>query len=378
MDFSVVVLFFVAIKDINFGMSDKSDVLFHVSGKKEVYSLQKSPNSVYSESKDSISPKIATIYKDEIELSVENDSPDTLLLKQDDQLQTSPTLRRTSSKNVAARRVLSKSSGPYAHVQHRICMVSDFFYPNMGGVEMHIWCLAQCLMQRGHKVIILTHSYPGRQGVRYMTNGLKVYYLPLNVVYEQVILPTLCSFFVLFRNIMIREMITIVHGHQSTSVMTNECVLYARTMGIKTCYTDHSIFAFNDLVSININHLLKMTVSDVDHVICVSNTCRENMVLRGHIHPSLVSTIPNAVDTTKFYPNPSKRYPRNTINIIVLCRLVYRKGIDLLVKLIPLLCAKFSKVYFIIGGDGPKKLLLEEMRERCQLYDRLVLHYRYV
>ena len=31
-------------------------------------------------------------------------------------------------------------------------MVSDFFYPNMGGVESHIYQLAQCLIQRGHKV----------------------------------------------------------------------------------------------------------------------------------------------------------------------------------------------------------------------------------
>eukprot|EP01035_Chromulina_nebulosa_P036544 gene36544-49240_t len=29
----------------------------------------------------------------------------------------------------------------------------------MGGVEMHIWCLAQCLLQKGHKVIVVTHNY---------------------------------------------------------------------------------------------------------------------------------------------------------------------------------------------------------------------------
>lgn len=45
--------------------------------------------------------------------------------------------------------------------RHSICMVSDFFYPNMGGVEMHIWCLSQCLLQRNHKVIVITHSYEG-------------------------------------------------------------------------------------------------------------------------------------------------------------------------------------------------------------------------
>eukprot|EP01036_Dinobryon_divergens_P032910 gene32910-42594_t len=200
-----------------------------------------------------------------------------------------------------------------------------------------------------------------RQGVRYMTNGLKVYYLPLTVCFDQVIYPTLFAFFPLFRNILIRERITIVHGHQSSSVLTNECLLYARCMGFRVCYTDHSLFGFSDLASIHMNQLLKMTLSDVDHVICVSNTCRENLVLRACLHPALVSTIPNAVDATRFTPDISKRRPVNTINVVLLSRLVYRKGIDLLVKVIPSVCAKVNNVYFIIGGDGPKKLLLEEM-----------------
>lgn len=60
-------------------------------------------------------------------------------------------------------------------------MVSDFFYPNMGGVESHIYQLSQCLIEKGHKVVIATHAYGHRSGVRYLTNGLKVYYLPLQV-----------------------------------------------------------------------------------------------------------------------------------------------------------------------------------------------------
>uniref|UniRef100_A0A452SE99 PIGA GPI anchor biosynthesis domain-containing protein n=1 Tax=Ursus americanus TaxID=9643 RepID=A0A452SE99_URSAM len=68
---------------------------------------------------------------------------------------------------------------------HNICMVSDFFYPNMGGVESHIYQLSQCLIERGHKVIIVTHAYGDRKGIRYLTNGLKVYYLPLKVMYNQ-------------------------------------------------------------------------------------------------------------------------------------------------------------------------------------------------
>lgn len=37
----------------------------------------------------------------------------------------------------------------------RILMVSDFLYPNAGGVENHIYQLSQCLISRGHKVVIL-------------------------------------------------------------------------------------------------------------------------------------------------------------------------------------------------------------------------------
>lgn len=53
-------------------------------------------------------------------------------------------------------------------------MVCDFFYPRLGGVEMHIWSLSQCLLRRGHRVVVITHGYDNRKGVRYMTNGLKV------------------------------------------------------------------------------------------------------------------------------------------------------------------------------------------------------------
>jgi hypothetical protein len=34
----------------------------------------------------------------------------------------------------------------------RIAMLSDFFYPNVGGVEGHIYQLSQCLIKRGNKV----------------------------------------------------------------------------------------------------------------------------------------------------------------------------------------------------------------------------------
>lgn len=55
-----------------------------------------------------------------------------------------------------------------------ICLVCDFFYPRLGGVEVHIYQLSAALIRRGCKVIIITHHYKNRQGIRYMGNGVKV------------------------------------------------------------------------------------------------------------------------------------------------------------------------------------------------------------
>ncbi len=43
------------------------------------------------------------------------------------------------------------SAGP-GQRRHRILMASDFFYPNIGGIETHILQLSQRLLARGHKV----------------------------------------------------------------------------------------------------------------------------------------------------------------------------------------------------------------------------------
>jgi phosphatidylinositol glycan class A protein len=253
-----------------------------------------------------------------------------------------------------------------------ICMVSDFFYPNMGGVESHLYCISQKLIQRGHKIVVVTHSYGDRAGVRYLTNGLKVYYIPHIIVYAEASLPTFYTLFPIMRSIFIREKIDIVHAHQAFSTMAHEAILHSRTMGIKTIFTDHSLFGFADVSGILTNKMLKFTLSDVDHVICVSHTSKENTVLRAALYPHQVSVIPNAVVASQFRPN-SNRKSDSCITIVVVSRLVYRKGMDLLAAVIPKICSVDDKVKFIIAGDGPKRIDLEQMREKNLLQDRVEL-----
>jgi glycosyltransferase involved in cell wall biosynthesis len=290
----------------------------------------------------------------------------------------------------------------------RILMISDFFYPNFGGVENHIYELSQCFLSRGHHVVVMTHAYGDRTGVRYVTNGLKVrsrsstrvgpardrnssavdpVALPLLHLPD----PTCCVCRVhdtqrcqiatgwsragvlraaaavpperhhahaLWRlaaaalhphpgahpsgalpacwaarmsEVMNTQApvtcqghyhpacssgdisgnagdyacgVVQVHGHQAFSVLANEAMLHARTMGCAVVFTDHSLFGFADAASICTNKVLKWTLSDVQAVVCVSHTSKENTVLRACLPSRRVFVIPNAVDTSKFEPFP--------------------------------------------------------------------------
>ncbi|TQS31490.1 hypothetical protein Golomagni_08225, partial [Golovinomyces magnicellulatus] len=267
---------------------------------------------------------------------------------------------------------------------YNIAMCCDFFFPQPGGIEAHIYQVASKLIDRGHKVIIITHAYDDRKGVRYLTNGIKVYHVPFFIIYRQGTFPTVFSFFPIFRNICIREQIEIVHGHGSLSSICNEAILHARAMGLRTVFTDHSLFGFADAGSILTNKLLKFTLSDVDHSICVSHTCKENTVLRASLDPLMVSVIPNAVVAENFRPKnyqssqdgfvpetPRRFRPNDMITIVVISRLFYNKGTDLLTAAIPRILENHPNTRFIIAGSGPKAIDLEQMIETNVLQDRV-------
>ncbi|CCE81701.1 Piso0_002366 [Millerozyma farinosa CBS 7064] len=257
---------------------------------------------------------------------------------------------------------------------YNVAMVTDFFYPQPGGVEFHVYHLSQKLIDLGHSVVIITHDYGSRTGIRTLTNGLKVYYVPFSIIHRNSTSPTVFSAFPILRNIFIRESIDIVHGHGSLSTLCHEGILHGRTMGLKTVFTDHSLFGFSDVYSIIGNKLLKFTLSDIGHVICVSHTCKENTVLRASIDPLDVSVIPNAVIADDFKPSPVKKpSPKKSLTIVVISRLFQNKGADLLTAIIPIICANHPEVNFLIAGDGPKFLDLEQMREKYYLQEKVKL-----
>ncbi len=115
---------------------------------------------------------------------------------------------------------------------------------------------------------------------------------------------------------------------------------------------------------------------------------KENTVLRASLDPLMVSVIPNAVVAENFKPlshgaeqtdqgfghNPRPAHqlgPHDTITIVVISRLFYNKGTDLLTAAIPRILENHPNTRFIIAGSGPKEIDLKQMIEQNVLQDRV-------
>ncbi|PBK83527.1 PIGA-domain-containing protein [Armillaria gallica] len=244
-----------------------------------------------------------------------------------------------------------------------IAMITDFFHPNVGRAENHVYVLSANLIKRGYKVIVITHSHSHRVGIRWLLPSLKVYYLPFVPIASSATLPNFFTFLPYLRTILIREHIHLIHAHASLSSLGHEGLLPS-TWRLNSVH--HSLFGFEDAASILTNKLLAGTLRNVDAVICVSHTGRENTVLRGELFDQSGRVQGNSLFGL------GRRSLAILCPIVVLSRLAYRKGIDLLITTAPRICSAFANVRFVVGGDGPKLVDLQ-MREKHNIQDCIEL-----
>jgi phosphatidylinositol glycan class A protein len=99
-----------------------------------------------------------------------------------------------------------------------------------------------------------------------------VYYIPFVPIASSATLPQFFTFLPYLRTILIREHIQLIHAHASLSALGHEGILHSHLLGVRTVFTDHSLFGFDDAASILTNKLLAGTLKNVDAVICVSHT----------------------------------------------------------------------------------------------------------
>lgn len=240
----------------------------------------------------------------------------------------------------------------------KIALVSEYYYPLLGGITEHVYNLARTLEARGHDVTVITHNIrprsshhypdePVRFRVKRFGRGIPIY---SNGSFARVTISRTLQ--ADLREYFDRERFDVIHAHSPlTPILPMAAIRQSNAPA--TVGTFHTYFEKSRGYS-----LLKNTVDEfmnmMDGRIVVSEACVHAL---SRYFDSEYRVIPNGVDPDYFHPGAvsDPAFDDGKLNILFVGRFDPRNGLRTMLEAFKLVKREFDRCRLIIVGDGPLK-----------------------
>lgn len=256
----------------------------------------------------------------------------------------------------------------------KICMILSTPFPPKEGIGYYTYNLSKKLIEKGHKVVVITRGSLGRTQ-REIFDGIEVVRTPFIPIYPFYL--RIHSFFV---NKVFKSMepdIDIVHIHSPLPPFVKTSC--PKLLTIHTpMLTDNkyirirSVYSFLTKISARfVSYPLELKhIKSSDMITTVSESVAKELD-EYDLNSDQVSLVYNGVDEDFFKPNnkseKSKKY------IMYAGRIDQEKGVFDLVECARSICSQRSDVYFMIAGDGRDLNRLIKKIKKAGIQDRFIL-----
>lgn len=263
----------------------------------------------------------------------------------------------------------------------KVAICTDWFYPRSGGIQSHVLGLGLELTKRGHEVVIITKGMSGKKSHHRVPEveclGFRQVkpLAPLPLVF---IPPDLAG----LKDVLKREEFDIVHAHHAFTPTSLMSIKFARKLGIPTVLTNHSIFLANssDYLWTPMSYFLfpfRHYINEADKIIAVSKAAAE--FIEHFSKREKVVVVPNGVDVNRFnsvkstFPNGLPFSTLKNPTILYVGRLVYRKGIHVLLRSMPHILETIPDTQLLIAGSGYMESFIRLLTKSLKLEDHVKL-----
>ena len=250
----------------------------------------------------------------------------------------------------------------------RIGIVSDYYYPQLGGITEHAYGQATELARRGHEVTLITphllhapktidHTPPRPELFEVLRVG-RAYPFYINASETLLTVGPRLPFQV-GRAFAGREF-DVLHVHNPFGVML-PIISIARSRATVTVGTIHSVVPEGYKLLRVFRRPLRKLFRMMDARIAVSDAVVESM--RPHFGDMSFDVIPNGVDTAFFSPDaePLAQLSNGKRNILFVGRFDPRNGLKEMLRAFFLLRERRDDVRLIVLGDGPLRPMYQRM-----------------
>ena len=252
----------------------------------------------------------------------------------------------------------------------KIALVSEYYYPVLGGITEHVYHLAASLTRKGHDVTVITGKYVGRHGhhvpeeedfrVVRLGMGLPVY---SNGSFARVTLGRLGN---RLRRLFHEECYDVIHAHSPLTPVL-PLIAVRNSNALATVGTFHTYFDRSPAYDLFMKRLVAH-MDMLDGKIVVSRTCIDAM---SRYLDAEYSVIPNGVDTDYFKPGLPviDGFEDGKLNILFVGRFDPRNGLKTMLEAFALVKREQPACRLIVVGDGPFRSYYHRLVEKLRVTD---------
>jgi glycosyltransferase involved in cell wall biosynthesis/pimeloyl-ACP methyl ester carboxylesterase len=270
----------------------------------------------------------------------------------------------------------------------RILMMTNTYFPIVGGLEQSVYSFSEEFRRLGHEVLIVTPTFQGMP-----TEEPGVIRIPAFQKFSGTIFSVNFPASRLLTKLMTEFSPDIAHSH-CPFFMGDFALRLSRQHAIPLIFTYHTMFeqyvhdwpVQNEGVKRFIIKLAAGYANLVDRVVVPCESVQEILLKRGVKTPMAV--VPTGVDVERFSKGDGKTFRRqNNIPLEAKVighagRLAPEKNLDFLINCMVEALKKDPKVHALIVGKGPAEKMIQDTFKEAGLEDRLhlvgILHYQHL
>ncbi len=248
--------------------------------------------------------------------------------------------------------------------RYKVALISDWYLPRVGGLELHIRDLARELVARGHEAHVICST----PGTAEDSGGVKVHRLDvplmpfLNTIRNRAAVKKL-------EHLLRLEKYDIIHAHTALSPLALSAVYLARQMGIPSLMTEHSV----------LNGAGNVMLRGLDQICGWSKWPGVLTAVSGYVASELRALtgrndIPVLLNATRTKDWSGER--QEELRVVSVLRFTKRKRPMDIVRMMPQILAQLPggmRPVFTIIGDGPEMPAVRREAQRLGVESYLEL-----
>lgn len=257
-----------------------------------------------------------------------------------------------------------------------VLMVSDDFYPSVGGIAAHVLEISRAISSLGHNVVLLTKIYDPKNELpeEEYVGGVRVVRVKVSNRRKIRALEFIYKGRRKIKQLLEEETFQVIHWHK---LIADSVITKIRFDGVKI-FTNHSSTFLNWYEQKRFTRC-RLLLGHMDGVIAPSFELTSKITTILPEKPAM--NISNGVDVSKFYPDQKMRqemrlklgYGTADKVVMIARRLEEKNGVLYFTQAIPKMLVDDPTIQILIVGSGSQEAAIRSFIEENDLMDRVMI-----